>query len=92
MYTWVDNVEGFLQVIPIDREYILSRFVPRKYMAISLKTAIINNQKILFFHPTSKYIDYDVLENWLLKNVPKSALRGNYLNKVDAMNFHNVFR
>jgi hypothetical protein len=85
MYSWIENLVGFMEIIPISTK-------PKKSMALSLRTAIINNQKILFVNPTSKYVDYDLINKWLLENVPESALKCNNLNMVNAMNFHNVFR
>jgi hypothetical protein len=43
--------------------------------------------------PISQVVDHAMIDEWLVKNIPPSAMRegSQYPNKVDAMNFHNVF-
>lgn len=60
-------------------------------VVFSISSAIIDGNKILFIEPTSMLVDWKMIEEWLKTNLPKSAFRGEYVNKVDAMNFHNVF-
>jgi hypothetical protein len=68
-------------------------------VCISITTTIIDGQKILFFEPTSRVVDHQLIELWLEDNAPSTAFLSsgsmfapNYVNVVDAMNFHNVFR
>jgi hypothetical protein len=59
---------------------------------ISLLTAVVDEQKLLFFYPTSRVVDWDLIDKWLEDNLPRRAFRKDgYLNKTDAMNFANVF-
>lgn len=61
---------------------------------ISLLTVTVKGQKLLFYFVTGRYADYDVVREWLDKNMPSTAFRADdptRLNHVDAQNFHNVF-
>lgn len=58
----------------------------------------ISGHRVLFMEPTSQLVDHKKIEQWLLDNLPESADRTNtwgdgkrYINKVNAMNFHNIF-
>lgn len=59
---------------------------------LSLRVAEIDGLKILFYDATSRVVDWEMVENYLIENLPESALRGDgrYLNKTDATNFSNV--
>lgn len=59
-------------------------------VCISLLTATVNGQKILFFEPISQVVDYRMIYAWLKENVPSALRKDGYLNKTDAMNFPNV--
>ena len=62
-------------------------------VCLSIRTAVVRGHKIAFYHPTSRIVDHEMVENWLRAVMPASALREgtSYLNKSDAMNFSNVF-
>lgn len=80
---WVENLSGYGVTVG----HLAGRPV-----FISLITATIDDRKILFIHPTSKVVDWDLIEEWLRTNLPASAIKSNgYVNLVDANNFHNVF-
>jgi hypothetical protein len=52
----------------------------------------VKGHKILFIDATSQLVDWAMIEEWIKSNVPLTAFRSNgYVNKVDAMNFHNIF-
>lgn len=61
---------------------------------ISLTTAEIDGQKILFIEATSAMVDHRMVTTWLEENLPTSAFRNGDprqgVNKTDAMNFHIV--
>jgi hypothetical protein len=58
---------------------------------VSLWTTKVDGHKILFIDPTSAVVDHRMIRKWLKKNLPKTAFRQDgYVNKTDAMNFHNV--
>lgn len=61
-------------------------------VVISLNSAMIDGQKILFIDATSELVDWGIVEAWLEKNLPSSARDGYRINRTDALNFHNVFR
>lgn len=62
-------------------------------VCVSFFKATINGHKILFIDPTSEVVDHKMIQEWLVKNLPRTAFRGesDLINKTDAMNFHNVF-
>jgi hypothetical protein len=59
-------------------------------VCISLLTAMVEGQKILFVDPTSQVTDHRLIEAWLKANVPSALRKDGYLNKTDAMNFANA--
>lgn len=82
---WKEENSGYLVTIG---------YIDGSPVAISLNTATIDRQKILFYYPTSVMVDYDMIREWLSVNLPDTA-KGNYpggYNSTDAQNFHNVFR
>lgn len=62
---------------------------------VSLLVDTVDGHRILFWHATSQVVDHRMIEAWLTKTMPRSAFTDDggtvRLNKVDAMNFHNVF-
>lgn len=64
-------------------------------VCMTLNVHTIKGQRILFIDPTSQVVDHAMIEHWLMQKLPESAFDqhkdGKYLNKVNAMNFHNVF-
>jgi hypothetical protein len=81
---WVENLSGRIEIVGhLDDDPV----------CISMFTARIDGELILFYHDTSAVVDHKMIERWLFEKAPTTALRGTgYLNRVDAMNFHNVFR
>lgn len=61
-------------------------------VVISITAATINGRKILFIEDTSRVVDHAIIEDWLNANLPKSAWNGEFYNRSDAMNFHNLLR
>lgn len=62
-------------------------------VCISLTTNVVNGHKILFYYATSDTVSYSMIDEWLLKNMPDSAMLDcGRVNKVDAMNFHNLLQ
>jgi hypothetical protein len=62
-------------------------------VCISLFKAVIDGQPILFVDPCSMVVDHRLIDAWYKRALPKSAFRADgYVNKTDAMNFHNVLR
>jgi hypothetical protein len=62
-------------------------------VSLSLWTAVVNGQKILFWDMPSTVTDHRLAEKWLKKNLPKTAFKEDgRINQTDANNFHNVLR
>ena len=81
--TWEEQSLGLLPTIGYldDRPICLSLFVAK-----------VGGHKLLFMHVTSQVSDYRMVDEWLRAEMPRSAFReSGFVNKVDAMNFHNVF-
>jgi hypothetical protein len=57
---------------------------------VSLLIDIIDGHKILFYYPTSQFIDLDLVDKWIEDNIPDSARDHGKVNNTDASNFHNV--
>lgn len=80
---WEENLSGFIETIG---------HINKVPVCISLNTAEVAYQKILFVDPTSQVVDHRMVDKWLKDNLPKSAFRSNgYVNKTNAMNFHTLF-
>lgn len=63
----------------------------KKYgVTMSMFWMIIDGQRVLFYHLTSRYQDHDLVREWLFKHMPQ--LFPNGIDSVglltDAMNFH----
>lgn len=59
---------------------------------ITLFKARVGGHLIVFIDATSRVVDDSLIEAWLERTLPKTAFndRG-VVNRVNAMNFHNVF-
>jgi hypothetical protein len=83
--TWEDNLSG--------RGATVGHFGGEP-VAISLFTANIDGEKVLFWHATSQTVNYPMVDEWLEQNLPRTAFRADdpdRLNRTDAQNFHSVF-
>ena len=80
--TWVETGHGFLEKVG---------FLADNPICISLLTAVVDDHKLLFTHPTSQVVDHRVIDAWMATHLPKSAYRDGRINRIDAMNFHNIF-
>lgn len=78
-YTWVQNNSGWLVHVGD---------LADKEVWISPLAHIVNGKKILFVDATSSVIDWDMIEDYLKKNVPSAIKDNGYLRKENAMNFH----
>lgn len=82
--SWVESGTGYLETVGtiLDRPVCLSMF-----------TNVVDGHKILFIEATSQLVDWVMIDEWLKENLPESAFQENgiYINKQNAMNFHNVF-
>lgn len=82
--TWVQGLGGYLPTIGLlgDRPVVLSLLVNT-----------VDGHPILFMEATSQVVDHQMIEDWLKRHLPATALKddGKYVNKVDSNNFDNVF-
>ena len=61
-------------------------------VCLSILTANVDGHKIVFIDATSEVSDWKLIDAWLQKNLPQSAMHEDgRVNKTDAMNFSNVF-
>lgn len=81
---WEQGLGGYLPTIgQLDgRPVVLSLFVHK-----------IDGHRLLFIEPTSQVVDHQMIDAWLKANLPATAMQpgGEYINRQNAMNFHNVF-
>jgi hypothetical protein len=80
--SWKDNTSGL---------GITLGMVAKMPVCISLNSAVVNDHKIIFYSATSIMVDWRMVTDWLKTYMPETAFKDERLNKVDAMNFHNVF-
>lgn len=81
-YTWIQNNCGWLECVGK---------LGDKEVWISPLAHIVNGRKILFVDATSSVVDWNMIEEYLKEKVPSACTRnGEYLNKENAMNFHNL--
>lgn len=80
---WSDRMSGFGEIIG---------HLADMPVCISLRTSTVDGHKLLFVDATSQVVDWRMVDAWLDKMMPQSARRDNgSVNRVNAMNFHNVF-
>lgn len=80
---WVQGLSGFLERVGEIND------LP---VCISLQVDEVDGHRLLFYNATSRAVDHDQIKTWLHANLPDTAKRDGRVNRVDAMNFHNVFR
>ncbi len=80
-YSWEQQRSG--QLVTVGR--LLDRPI-----CIAPMVHTINGKRILFVEATSALVDWQMIEEWLIKNLPSSAFNGKYLNMTNACNFHNL--
>lgn len=80
--SWIQNNGGYLPTVGM---------IDGRPVVLSLFVNVVNGHKLLFIEATSQVVDWHMIEQWLTTNVPSAVRNDGYLNKVDAMNFHNVF-
>lgn len=81
---WLDRNDGLLETVG---------HLDGMPVCLSLLTSKIDGHKVLFIDATSQVVDHRMIDKWLAETLPKTAFKngGEYVNKTDAMNFHNVF-
>jgi hypothetical protein len=81
--SWVQNNSGLMETVG---------HIDGRPVCLSLLTTRVGSRKLLFIEATSQIVDNRMIDEWLLKNLPKSAFRSDnkYINRTNAMNFNNV--
>ena len=60
-------------------------------ICLSIQLYRLDDKKILVIEPTSRYVDYELVDKWLKKHIPDSAYKDETrINKTDAMNVGNL--
>ena len=84
--TWEESRNGYLVTVGQ---------MDDRPICLSVSYATIDGHKILFIDACSEVVDYAMIEEWLKKYLPETAwterFGGKYINRTNAMNFHNVF-
>lgn len=81
-YAWDSNLSGLFEIVG---------YLGERPVCMTLWTSTLDGHKILFYEPTSRVVDYVMIEEWLEKNLPASARRKDgFINQTDAMNFCNI--
>lgn len=84
--TWEESRSGYLVTVGQMGD---------RPVCLSISYATIDGHKILFIDACSEVVDYAMVEEWLKKYLPETAwterFSGKYINRTNAMNFHNVF-
>lgn len=80
---WKDSGHGIGTVVGL---------IDDRPIFIALNTAVIDNDKVLFYEATSQLVDWVMIEEWLQKNLPDTARKKDgRVRKTDAQNFYNIF-
>lgn len=58
---------------------------------IMLRFAIVNDIRICFYHPCSRMVDFDMINDYLFEHFPVKYDQGTRRAFEDAENFHNVY-
>jgi hypothetical protein len=82
-YLWIQDSKGLFETIG---------HIGDMPVCVSLFIVEVDRHKILFVEATSQVVDHHMIDKWLAEKLPRTAFRdgGEYVNKVDAQNFHNV--
>ena len=86
---WQEILDGWLPcvgAINVKNEQGLDVMRP---IHISTTWAFINGAPVLFWHPTSIVVEYDIIENWLKDKMPQ-VYRDSQSCATGAQNFHII--
>lgn len=74
-WSWQENSLGYLKTVGMIDEHPT---------VMSLFTATVDGEKILFWHATSQVVDYRLIDSWFERMLPD-------IKKADANNFNTLF-
>jgi hypothetical protein len=88
--SWISGTIGYSEVVG---------YINERPVCVTLTVNVVRGQPVLFLEASSQIVDHQMIKDWLLKALPRTAFRKNYndipgehINMVDSMNFCNVFR
>ena len=82
---WLNDGAGFGKVVGhIDR-------LRRKPVTVLFTFAAIGDKYICFYNPTSRFVDWTMVENWIEKHCPVTYDNGTRSAMTDASNFHQCY-
>lgn len=79
--TWEQVNPGFLSTIGQ---------IGDKPVCIDMFWNLVNGVPVLFYHPTSKMVDWDMIEEWLKNNCNPRYDNNHRRAHTDAQNFHHM--
>lgn len=79
---WEQDPRGFL--VTVGHLHAGGEYLP---VNVSVTFAKINGVVVMFYHPTSRVVDWDMVDRWV-NNVVMARTRK--VQKTNAMNFHLV--
>lgn len=80
---WINNLEGFQHCVGYISQH------KKKPVCIELFFCKIYDQRICFYSDISRFVDHDMIENWITTNYPV-FYDETRLSMTDAMNFHHA--
>lgn len=82
--TWEQDNSGLMEIVGN---------VGDMPVCVVLWKATVGGHLLLFVDPTSQVVDHRMIDKWLAEAMPPTAFRegSGFVNRADAMNFHNVF-
>lgn len=82
---WQEDNLGFCKTVG----YIGKRLKNRG-VVVEFWFAKIHGQRVCFYSPISRFVDYTMIKNYMVKNYPVHHDGGTRLSYTDARNFHHV--
>jgi len=86
-WSWKENLSGISEIVG---------YIGDMPINVSLSTAIVNGQKILFYDGISQVVDHVMIRKWLEIVLPDTcwaaAERTGRFNHTDATNFCNIIK
>lgn len=80
---WIQDHSGFSRVIGHINK---NKNMP---VCVNFSFYIIGDKYICFYWPTSRYVDWDMVNDWIDKNYHRTYDGGTRIARDDANNFHN---
>lgn len=63
----------------------------KRPVVVSFSWYAIGDKYVCFYHPTSRFVDWTMIEKWIEKNFPVKYDNGTRRAMTDADNFHNCY-